>query len=117
MGLRQDRLGDQIRDILAMQFSTGNIRDPRVQGVTITAVKLTADLQVAKVFFRVFEPEKLKDASVGLGKAAGFLRNILSERLDVRRSPELRFVYDKSIDEGANIEGILSKLRDESSGE
>ena len=110
MGLRKDQLADQIRDILALNFQGGRLSDPRLESVTITAVKLTADLQQATVFYRTYNAADADKAQRGLGSAAGFLRKGLSEALDVRRVPELHFKYDKSIEYASRIETVLDSI-------
>jgi len=111
MGLRQERIADQIRDIIAMNLVSGNMRDPRLESVTITAVKVTADLQNAKVYFRVYDTSAKEDASKALGSAATFFKKKLSVGLDVRRVPELRFYYDESIENAARIETLLGEIK------
>ncbi len=110
MGLRKDQLADQIRDILAMNFQGGRLSDPRLESVTITAVKLTADLQQATVYFRTYDPAQADKAMRGLVSASGLLRRGLSEALDVRRVPELHFKYDKSIEYASRIETVLDAI-------
>ena len=112
MGLRQERLADEIRDILAQCFQGGKMADPRLQAVTITAVKVTADLQISTVYYRVYEGADSSKAQAGLESAAGYLRKQLANQLEVRRVPELKFFYDESIEHASNIEGLLQKLRE-----
>lgn len=115
MGLRQDQLADEIRDILAMNFQGGKLSDPRLESVTITAVKLTADLQQATVYYRTYADADGPRAQKGLESAAGRLRRELSRVLDVRRVPELRFIYDTSVEYASRIESVISEIhqRDE----
>lgn len=121
MGLRQERLADEIRDILASCFQGGQMQDPRLANVTITAVKLTGDLQQATVYFRLYEPEgaeaaaRVKDKAVtdavaGLQSASGFLRRHIGEATALRRVPTVHFVFDESIGRGALIEKLLARL-------
>ncbi len=113
MGLRQARLADEMRDVLAAAFTGGQLSDPRVAGVTITAVKLSADLQLASVYFRVYgeSPEQAAPAAAaGLKSATGFLRRLLADAFDIRRVPNLRFFYDESIERGSKIEGLLARI-------
>jgi len=111
MGLRKERLADEIRDIIAVMMLGGQMEDPRLNGVTITAVELSGDLQIAKVYFRVMgETVDIKRAESGLRSAASFFRKRLAEALDVRRVPELKFAYDESIERGARIEQLLSQI-------
>ena len=113
MGLRQERLADEIRDILAQCFQGGRLSDPRVQAVTVTAVTVTADLQIATLYFRVYQGHDAAEAKAGLESASGYLRKQLANGLDVRRVPELKFFFDESIEHASNIEGLLQKLRED----
>lgn len=108
---RQSRLADEIRDLLALFLTSGKLHDPLLANVTITAVKLSPDLQLASVYYRVFEDKDVKQAGRSLTKAAGLLRHELSQNLDVRRVPQLRFFYDESIERASRIESLLEKIR------
>ena len=113
MGLRKERLADEIRDLLATAFMGGNMRDPRLEYVTITAVKLTPDLQLASVYYRVFgDATVVSSTQLGLDSAVGFLRRRLAESLEIRRVPNLRFFHDESIERGSRIEHLLSQIHD-----
>ena len=113
MTLRQDRVADQIRDILATTFGRGLVRDPRLQETTITFVKLSADLQLATVYFRCYGATSSEDASQAFKGCSGFLRKQLAGQLDLRRVPELRFFYDESIEKSERIESLLQNNRGE----
>ncbi len=113
MGLRKDQLADEIRDLLAMNFQGGRLSDPRLESVTVTAVKLTADLQQATVYFRTYNEADQEKALKGLQSAAGRLRKTLSDALDVRRVPELHFKYDASIEYAGRIETVLETIHQE----
>jgi len=110
MGLRKDRLADEIRDILALNLAAGQMSDPRLQSVAVTAVKLSGDLQVASVYFRDFKTEDWQASLAGLKSASGYLRKKLADALTVRRVPELRFYFDESIERAERVEKILAKL-------
>lgn len=112
MSLRTERMADEIRDILASNFQGGRMNDPRLEFVTITAVKISPDLQVATVYFRTFDSSKPERAQKGLESAAGYLRKQLKV-LDIRRVPELRFIYDSTLESAERIEGILHKISEE----
>ncbi len=113
MGLRQERMADEIRDLLARNFQGGKLNDPRLEFVTITAVKLSADLQQATVYFRTYTDETVESAKKGLASAAGFFRRQLGDALDIRRTPELKFQYDNSLENAAKIETLLHKITNE----
>ncbi|MEO1421095.1 MAG: 30S ribosome-binding factor RbfA [Pseudomonadota bacterium] len=93
---RQDRLGGQIQRVLneLLRFES---KDPALAGVSVTAVDLSRDLSVARVFFSTLDPDgDPAPVSGGLQRAAGFLRRRLGHELNVRRVPELRFQHDDS---------------------
>lgn len=84
------------------------VKDPRVEGVTVTSVEVTQDLAWAKVYFSILGgEEERRVASRGLAHVAGFLRGELGRRLRLRTTPQLRFEYDDSLDRGARIETLL----------
>ena len=112
MSIRVDRLSDEIRDIIASCFQGGVLSDPRLTDVTITSVVLSADLQIAKVYYRVYNDDNISSAKEGLVHASGFLRKKLS-CLDLRRLPELKFFYDDGLEKKVQIEKILEQIKSE----
>ena len=113
MGLRQERMADEIRDLLASNFQGGKLNDPRLDFVTITAVKLSADLQQATVYFRTYTDDAIEAAQKGLNSASGYFRRQLGAALDIRRVPDLKFQYDTSLENAAKIESLLHKISEE----
>ena len=111
--LRQARVGDLLKQSLA-ELVQRKVKDPRVEGVTITGVEVSVDLKVSRVFFCVLDPARKDDALEGLQRAAGFLRHELSRTLRLKSVPQLTFSYDESFDYGTKIDSILEQLeRDE----
>ncbi|MCX6116911.1 MAG: 30S ribosome-binding factor RbfA [Proteobacteria bacterium] len=110
---RKERLGDEIRDIVANCLVGGKLSDPRLEFVTITGVKLSADLQLASIYFRLIDESKQKETKKGLISAAGLFRTKLSEELEIRRVPNLRFFYDNSVEKGEKVDYLLEKIRKE----
>lgn len=85
-------------------------KDPRLTGVSLTAIDLARDLGVAKVYFSQMDPtEDPAAALAGLDRAAGFLRSKLGSSLKIRRVPELRFAHDDSIAHGAEISQLIDE--------
>lgn len=111
MGLRQERLADEIRDLLAGCFLGDQMGDPRLEGVVITHVKVSADLQLATVYFRLYNKAKKEHAQDGLERSKSFLRKHLAQNLKLRRVPDLRFFYDESVEHGSRIESLLQEIR------
>jgi ribosome-binding factor A len=109
---RADRVADLIRVELA-DIILKNIRDPRIGALTITGVKVSDDLRVAKIFFVEMGKDGLEaDTKEALGKAKGFLRRELGKRLKLRCVPELIFLLDESFAYGSRIDRILEEIRD-----
>ena len=106
---RINRINEEIQKELSALFRT--LKDPRVQGgmVTVTHVDTTTDLRYAKVFVSVLDKAQEKDVVKGLKSAAGYLRRELGAAVKLRYTPELQFVADDSIEQGAHI---LQMLRD-----
>ena len=110
-GSRPDRVADQIRSELATLL-VREVHDPGIGFVTLTRVQVSADLQLARVLYTALGDDKARATSGrALERAAPFLRRQLGSRLRLKRTPELRFVYDDSIAGQDRIEQILSELR------
>jgi len=89
------------------------IKDQNIRFVTITDVSITNDLSYAKVYFTVLNREYLEVTEKALKRASSFIRGKLSERVDIRHTPELEFVYDESIQYGERIEKIIDQINQE----
>jgi ribosome-binding factor A len=110
---RPIRVGDQIREEIA-QMLAREVHDPGIGFLTITRVKVTADLQQARVYYTTMGDEKARRESArALERAAPFLRRQLGRRLRLRRAPELQFFFDQSIEQHARIEQLLHDIESE----
>lgn len=105
---RAERVNELIRRELVLLLSK-ETKDPRLQEVVITDVKVSRDLTSAKVFFSVDESAQ-KRVTTLLNKASGFFRSSLSKVLDLRHTPALSFIYDTAPNTGARMDDLLSKL-------
>jgi ribosome-binding factor A len=108
---RPEKLGDLIQRELS-DLLRRELRDPRVGMVTITAVDVSPDLSHAKVFFTTLTREHIAEAAEGLGRAAGFLRSQLARRIKLYTTPELRFVYDESVERGDRLSRLIDSTRE-----
>jgi ribosome-binding factor A len=110
---RPDRVADQIRQELG-QLITREVHDPGIGFLTITRVKVTADLQQARVFYTTIGDDKArKESARALGRATPFLRRLVGQRLRLRHVPELQFLYDESIEQQDRIERIIQDIHAE----
>lgn len=104
---RKLRLNAQFQQELAVLIRDG-LSDPRVAGVTVTAVDVAPDLRNATVRVSLLgADDKLKDAVSGLSHAAGKLRHDLGHRLKLRFVPQLRFVADTALREGDRVGNLI----------
>ena len=105
---RSDRVAEQVRRDLADLIRT-ELKDPRVGMISLTAVELTPDYAHAKVFYATLNSDHLEEIEQGLKRAAGFLRRELGRRIHIHPVPELHFVYDNSIENGANLSLLIDR--------
>jgi ribosome-binding factor A len=113
MGNRPERVGDAIRDELS-QLLARDVHDPGVGFITLTTVKVSPDLQLARVYYTTMGDEKARrETSKALGRATAFLRRQVAQRLRLRRAPELQFFYDESVAHTDRIEQILQEIKAE----
>jgi ribosome-binding factor A len=108
---RSRRVAEQIRQELA-DILMREMKDPRVVGVSFTAVDVTSDLEHAKVWFTTFHPDH-QAALKGLASAAGFLRSELAKRMSIRTVPKLNFHYDESVERGTYLSHLIDQAVEE----
>jgi ribosome-binding factor A len=111
---RPDRVGDQIRQELSTLLSRGVVHDPGIGFITLTRVKVSADLQVARVYYTSLgDPQARRETARALERATPFFRRQVGARLQLRRVPELHFQFDESVAHQDRVEQILRELHDE----
>jgi len=114
---RATRVADQIRMEVA-EILSRKIKDPRVQFVTVTDVKMTADLKIARVYVSTLTPERYEQQTApGLKSAVGYIRTEIGRRLNLRYTPEVVFYQDTSAQYADRIEKILDSLPPEDHNE
>ena len=109
MSVKTDRLEHKF----AIEISTiieEEIKDKRIGFVTITAVSITNDLSYAKIYVTVLNDNEKEETIKVLNNASKFIEMELSKRVDIRKMPELKFVYDESIEYSNNIESIIERI-------
>jgi len=108
---RSDRVSDLLLELLA-ELLKREIRDPRLQSVNLTAVRVTKDLRQAKVFFNLFGAGVDKrDALAGLKSATGFIRSKIGKQLNLRFVPSIEFAFDETDEEAQRIESLLRSVK------
>jgi ribosome-binding factor A len=110
-GTRPARLGERIREDVSVIIEH-EVKDPGIGFLTVTHVKVSADLQVAHVYYTTLGDDRTRrSAARALERAAPFLRRQLAGRLRLRRAPELQFHYDESIARGERVEQLLQEIK------
>ena len=108
---RSRRIEDQIQRILS-EIIRVDVRDPRLNGAVITAVDVTRDLSVAKIYFTSLDPtESGVELQSAFKSAMKFIRGQLARQLTVRAVPELRFRYDDSAQRGDAMDRLIEQAR------
>jgi ribosome-binding factor A len=109
-GSRAARVGDQIRAELA-ELLTREVHDPGIGFLTVTQVKVSPDLQQARVYYTTLGDERARrETARALERATPFLRRHVGRRLQLKRVPELTFTFDEAIEKNDRIQRILLEL-------
>ena len=109
-GSRGTRVGDQIQRVLS-EIMRRELRDPRVGMVTLTGVEMSPDCAHATVYFTCLDTAHVPEAEAGLRHAAGFLRAQLARRIQLYVTPDLRFIYDESVERGARLSQLIDSVQ------
>ena len=104
---KRQRVNDSVMQEVSLIVR--EVKDPRVGMITVTGADVSGDLKYAKILFSTFDAD-VKETLKGLKSASGFIRSQLAQRLNLRATPELTFVFDNSVSHGAEIASILRTL-------
>ena len=103
------RVNAAVQEVLAE--AVGELRDPRIGFVTVTAVKTSADLRQAQVFVSVLGSQKKREQTLeGLEAAHGVLQGRIARELRMKRTPQLTFQYDDSVERGVRMSHLIDEL-------
>ena len=109
---RPERVGQEIQAAIGQIITRGELRDPRIGFITITGVKVSPDLRVARVFYSMIGSEKEREETQkGLDAAKGYVRREVTSAVTLRVSPEIFFSFDESVGEGDKIDRLLREVR------
>ena len=116
MATKEFKRADRVAELF--QIELGNllqrdVADPRLKNVTITLIKVTDDLGLAKVYFTMLEPnaEKIREVLKGLKSASGFFRSHLAAVIQLRKVPTLMFYYDEHIERVSKMTSLIERTR------
>lgn len=109
---RSRRVEEAIQRILSEALA-GRVRDPRLEGVTVTHVSVSRDISVARVYFTMLSGERPGPAvAEALRNAAGYLRTLVAGELRLRHVPELRFLEDEALARARSLEALIERAVD-----
>lgn len=110
-GTRPSRVSEEFREILAEEIP--KLKDPRIGFVTVTHVKVSSDLRLARVFYTALGEEKERaSTAAGLRSARSHLRRVIGHQVRMKTLPDLEFEEDESIEEADRIEQIIRELHE-----
>ena len=103
------RVNEAVREVLSE--AVGDLKDPRIGFVTITGVETSSDLRHATVYVSVLGSARKRDATLqGLGSSRGILQARLNRELHLKRTPQLAFEYDPSVERGVRMTHLIDEL-------
>ena len=105
---RSQKVGDQIQRELS-EIIHRELRDPGVGMITLTGVDVSPDCAYATVYFTCLDAAHVKVAKAGLDRANGFLRAQIGKRIKIWTTPELKFVYDESVERGDRLSRLIDR--------
>lgn len=112
--LRLKRIGDRMQQELSEMLVRNEIRDPRLSGISVTEVKVDRELSYADIYVSAFEGvSRSEEILQGLDSASGYIRKSLSDRIDLRAFPRLRFHWDITLERADRIEQLIASIREE----
>jgi ribosome-binding factor A len=115
--VRLQRISDRIRQDLAEMLVRGEIQDPGLIGISITDARVDRELYFADIYVSAVEGKiREKEIMKGLERASGFIRKKLSQQIELRSFPKLRFHWDPTPENADHIEQLLAQIRGESKG-
>ena len=116
---RMEKVNAQIKREIGTMILMGEINDPRLKFVTITYAQVSKDLRYARVGFSVLNnnPQEVKDVQQGLNSARGYVRKLIGERIKMRFTPEINFIYDRSLEYSDQINRTLEEIKRENKNE
>lgn len=108
---RSSRVAGEIYQVL-IEACRNQLSDPRLQGVEMTVVEMTDDLQLVKLYYYIEgDAEKRKKALKGLHSAKGFFKKVISQNLNLRLVPDIKFFFDETFENADKIEKLLSSIK------
>jgi ribosome-binding factor A len=112
--IKNTRINGEVQRVLA-EIIRGELKDPRINPMTtVMAVEVAPDLKSCKAFISVLgDAQSQEDTLKGLNSAMGYIRNQLAKKINLRNTPEIRFIMDQSVEYGINMSKLIDKVNAE----
>ena len=108
---RSDRVSGLIQKALS-EILKRDIGDPRLKMATITEVEVTRDLKLARIYFTTPGNKQKKEAAIkGFNSARGFIKRVLANEIDLKYMPDIKFIYDNSLEYGEHIDELIKSTK------
>ncbi|MCD6079941.1 MAG: ribosome-binding factor A [Candidatus Omnitrophica bacterium 4484_49] len=112
---RTEKVAQQLKREISKILLT-EVRDPRIGFLTVTNVKVSPDLRIARVYYTILGDDKLiQSAQEGLESASGYIRKLVAHRMKIKFIPEIKFYFDQELTRRLKVDKILDELKDETS--
>ena len=110
---RIEKINAQVKREISSMLLLGDIKDPRLKFVTITEADVTKDLRQARVKFSVLDTsaKNIERVQEGLDSARGIVRRLIGERVRMRYTPEINFIYDRTLEFSDKIDRTLAEIK------
>ena len=116
MSHRIDKVESLIKEEISMIF-LNKLRDPEIGFITITNVKMSPDLRIAKVYISILDRERREEVFKKINSFNSYIRSELAHRIKIKFTPELKFFVDDTLDYVEKIEGLIKKIhKDDNKG-
>lgn len=109
---RRERIGTEIKKVVSEALQDG-LKDPKIHPLTsVMQVRVTNDLSFANIYISVMGTEKEKEETIqALERAKGYIRKMISREIDLRHTPDPKFILDNSIEDSQDIHALIQKVR------
>ena len=108
---RSARVADTVYQLVA-ELVTRDLTDPRLSGLSVTRVRMTKDLRIARIYYHLLptSEEAKEHAARGVASAAPYIRRCITERLQLKFAPEIEFFYDETVDIEERIDELMAGM-------
>jgi len=110
---RIEKVNQMIKREISSMLMLGEVKDPRVHFVTIISADVSKDLQYARIRFSMLsdDPKDIKSTTEGLNSCSSYIRKLLGQRIEMRYTPQIHFIYDKGVQYAVQVDLKLEEIK------